>query len=108
MSDANVVGGRLLPYPAVLNCGGKRSEGDRSNDVDRAVLEPLTHKSCFRKLIMRARRGRLPMVRWLSQVGYAWRRHGPIGLCWLIGYNIAYHVSGRARHAAAAQQMDAF
>src|ERR1700737_400150 len=48
------------------------------------------------------------MVRWLTQVGYAWRRHGPIGLFWLIGYNIAYHLSHRGRHAAASQEMDAF
>jgi len=48
------------------------------------------------------------MVKWLTHVGYAWRRHGPIGLFWLIGYNIAYHVSRRARQAAEAQQMDAF
>ncbi|SRR6266481_3926676 len=48
------------------------------------------------------------MVRWLTQVGYAWRRHGPIGLFWLIGYNIAYHVSRRGRHAPASQEMDAF
>jgi SAM-dependent methyltransferase len=48
------------------------------------------------------------MVKWLSQVGYAWRRHGPIGLFWLIGYNIVYHVSRRGRHTAVAQQMDAF
>jgi hypothetical protein len=48
------------------------------------------------------------MVRWLTQVGYAWRRHGPIGLFWLIGYNIAYHVSRRGRHAPVSQEMDAF
>jgi hypothetical protein len=48
------------------------------------------------------------MVRWLAQLGYAWRRHGPIGLFWLIGYNIAYHVSRRGRNAAVEQQMDAF
>jgi hypothetical protein len=48
------------------------------------------------------------MVRWLAQLGYAWRRHGPIGLFWLIGYNIAYYVSRRGRNAAVAQQMDAF
>ena len=40
------------------------------------------------------------MVKWLTHVGYAWRRHGPIGLFWLIGYNIAYHVSRRGRQAA--------
>jgi SAM-dependent methyltransferase len=48
------------------------------------------------------------MGRWLTQVGYAWRRHGPIGFFWLIGYNIAYHVSRRGRQAAVAQQMDPF
>jgi len=48
------------------------------------------------------------MVRWLTQVRYAWRRHGPIGLLWLIGYNIAYHVRRGGRRAALTQQIDAF
>ena len=48
------------------------------------------------------------MVRWLTQVGYAWHRHGPIGLFWLIGYNIAYHVSRRGRHAPLSQEIDSF
>jgi hypothetical protein len=48
------------------------------------------------------------MVGWLTQARYAWRRHGPIGCIWLIGYNIAYHVGRRGRRAARSQQIDAF
>src|ERR1700730_14656115 len=48
------------------------------------------------------------MVRWLTQVGYACRRHGPIGLFWLIGYNIAYHVSRCGHHAPLSQEIDSF
>lgn len=48
------------------------------------------------------------MVRWLAQVRYGWRRHGPIGCIWLIGHNIAYHVGRRGRQASGSRQVDVF
>jgi hypothetical protein len=48
------------------------------------------------------------MVRWPTQVRYAWRRHGPIGLVWLIGYNIAHHFRRCRQHAGRLQRIDEF
>lgn len=31
------------------------------------------------------------MPSWLGKLSYAWRRHGPTGLLWLVAYNAAYH-----------------
>src|SRR5262249_719038 len=32
------------------------------------------------------------MPSWFGKLRYAWRRHGPTRLLWLIAYNIVYHI----------------
>jgi SAM-dependent methyltransferase len=48
------------------------------------------------------------MDRWLARLGYALRRHGPIGFIWLAGYNILYHVFRRNRRRRDAEGSDPF
>src|SRR5215471_6513252 len=38
---------------------------------------------------------RVEMSNLLPRLGYAWRRHGPIGLIWVAAYNLFYHLIGR-------------
>lgn len=48
------------------------------------------------------------MVKSLARLGYAWRRHGPIGFVMLAGYNVAYHARGRNRNGGIAARLDRF
>jgi len=48
------------------------------------------------------------MSRWISQLGYAWRRHGPSGFIKLAIDNVVYQVRRRAAHAGMPPQLDAF
>ncbi len=48
------------------------------------------------------------MSRWISQLGYAWRRHGPSGFLKLAIDNVLYHVSRRAARVGRRPQLDPF
>jgi SAM-dependent methyltransferase len=48
------------------------------------------------------------MGRCFARLGYALRRHGPIGFFWLAGYNILYHVLRRNRREYGLEGADAF
>ena len=45
---------------------------------------------------------------WISQLGYAWRRHGPSGFLKLAIDNVLYHVSCRAARVRMPPQLDPF
>jgi SAM-dependent methyltransferase len=44
----------------------------------------------------------------LPRLGYAWRRHGPIGLIWVAAYNLVYHVIGRKDRPGGSRGADSF
>jgi hypothetical protein len=44
------------------------------------------------------------MANWFGKLRYAWRRHGPTGLLWLVVHNLAYH-SRRLVHRANRQSL---
>jgi len=48
------------------------------------------------------------MNRWLARLGYALRRHGPVGFIWLAGYNIVYPILRRNRGQNGQAQADSF
>src|SRR5438270_421904 len=48
------------------------------------------------------------MSRWISQLGYAWRRHGPSGFLKLTIDNVVYHVRRRAARVGMPRQLDPF
>jgi hypothetical protein len=48
------------------------------------------------------------MSRWIFQLGYAWRRHGPRGFLKLAIDNVVYHVRRGAGRAAMPPQLDPF
>jgi hypothetical protein len=48
------------------------------------------------------------MSRWISQLGYAWRRHGPSGFLKLAIDNVVYHVRRRAARVGMPPQLDPF
>ena len=48
------------------------------------------------------------MSRWISQLGYAWRRHGPSGFLKLAIDNVVYHVRRRAARVGMPRQLDPF
>jgi hypothetical protein len=48
------------------------------------------------------------MIRAIPQLGYAWRRHGPLGFVKLTLHNIVYYVRRRWTRAIASPTLDAF
>ena len=48
------------------------------------------------------------MASWLGKLRYAWRRHGPAGLLWLVAYNLAYHSRRLVRRAERQSLVDLF
>src|SRR5216683_2787893 len=48
------------------------------------------------------------MRRRFARLGYAWRRHGLIGLAWLTGHNISYYVRRWYQSAKLSPQTDRF
>ncbi len=48
------------------------------------------------------------MSRWISQLQYAWRRHGPSGFLKLAIDNVVYHVRRRAARVGRPPQLDPF
>ena len=43
-----------------------------------------------------------------ARLGYAWRRHGPVGLVWVAVYNLVYHLTGRKRPSGGSRDTDPF
>ena len=50
---------------------------------------------------------RVEMSNLLPRLGYAWRRHGPIGLIWVAAYNL-YHLIGRKGRSGGSRGADPF
>ncbi len=48
------------------------------------------------------------MSRWISQLGYAWRRHGPVGFLKLAMDNVVYHLRRRVARLGMPPQLDPF
>ncbi|HWX33984.1 MAG TPA: class I SAM-dependent methyltransferase [Steroidobacteraceae bacterium] len=48
------------------------------------------------------------MIRWLARLGYAWRRHGPIGFIRLAARNLVHHALGRDRSVNILPHIDSF
>jgi hypothetical protein len=48
------------------------------------------------------------MFKLTARLRYAWRRHGPIGIMWLIAYNIRYHIIFRNHITKAPHSIDSF
>ena len=49
------------------------------------------------------------MFSWAGKLRYAWRRHGPKGLVWLVVYNVTYHTLGlvcRVSHQSSVDDFD--
>jgi hypothetical protein len=48
------------------------------------------------------------MPSWFGKLSYAWRRHGPTGLLWLIAYNVVYHIPRLFRRINRQPSVDEF
>jgi SAM-dependent methyltransferase len=48
------------------------------------------------------------MASWFGKLRYAWRRHGPTGLLWLVAYNVAYHSRGLVHRVDRQSVLDPF
>src|SRR5215472_8082554 len=48
------------------------------------------------------------MGKWFARLRYAWRRHGPVGFIWLVGYNFTYYILGRHHDPDRTAQFGAF
>ena len=48
------------------------------------------------------------MASWFGKLRYAWRRHGPTGLLWLMAHNLAYHSRNLVRRADRQSSIDPF